>query len=113
MLSDGDVTGSLRPPESPLSRALDEEDWRRAESALSVALDPQGNGAVVTWDNPQSGMKGSFIPVGNAFPADEKVCRAFAADLGGNAPAEHLQGVGCRDKSGEWTIRDVKSIKRA
>ena len=98
---------------SPLSSALDSEDWRRAQSALSVALDPQGNGAAVNWDNPKSGMKGSFIPAGDAVPAGEKICRPFSAELGGSTPSEHLLGVGCRDKAGEWTIDDVKPAKKA
>ena len=113
LLGDGDVTGSIRQSVSPLSSALDAEDWRRAKSALSVALDPQGNGAPVDWDNPESGVKGSFIPAGDAFPADEKICRAFVAELGGSAPAQNLRGLGCRDKSGDWTIADVKPSKKA
>jgi surface antigen len=113
LLSDGDVTGSIRPAVSPLSSALDVEDWRRAQSALSVALDPQGNGAPVNWDNPKSGVKGSFIPAGDAFPAKEKICRAFSAELGGSMPAQYLHGVGCRDESGEWTIDDVAPVKKA
>lgn len=113
LLSDGDVTGSIRQPVSPLSSALDPEDWRRAQSALSVALDPQGNGASVNWDNPQSGVKGSFIPAADAFPSDEKICRAFFAELGGSAPDQYLRGLGCRDKSGDWTITDVKPAKKA
>ena len=113
LVSSGDVTGSIRSAVSPLSNALDSEDWRRAKSALSVALDPQGNGAPVNWDNPQSGVKGSFIPAGDAVPAGEKICRAFSADLGGSMPVEHLQGVGCRDKSGEWKIGAVNPVKKA
>lgn len=111
--NDDDVTGSIHQPVSPLSRALDAEDWRRAKGALSVALDPQGNGDPVDWDNPESGMKGSFVPAGNAFSSDEKICRRFIAELGGSAPAQSLRGVGCRDKSGDWTIADVKPTKKA
>jgi surface antigen len=96
LLGDGDVTGSIRQTVSPLSSALDAEDWRRAKSALSVALDPQGNGEPVNWDNPESGVKGSFIPAGDAFPS-----------------AQNLHGMGCRDRSGDWTIADVKPSKKA
>jgi surface antigen len=55
-----DATGAL--PKSSLAGILDAEDWRRAKAALSTALDPQGNGSLVGWDNPDSGNKGSFTP---------------------------------------------------
>ena len=41
-----------------LSSELGPEDLRRADGAMAVALDPQGNGAPVNWDNPQSGDQG-------------------------------------------------------
>lgn len=108
--SAADVTGSIRPV-SPLSGDLDIEDWRRAKGAMGLALDPQGNGAPVSWDNPKSGAKGSFTPVGDAKPVDDKICRAFLADLGGSVSARSLQGTACRDKAGEWTVGDVKPWK--
>lgn len=113
LLGEGDVTGSVEPAVSPLSSLLDAEDLRRAKSALSVALDPQGNGAPVKWENPESGVKGSIIAAGDAFAANDKICRPFMVQLGGTAPAENLRGTGCRDKSGEWTIADVKPLNKA
>jgi surface antigen len=34
---------------------------------MAVALDPQGSGSPVTWDNPDTGFKGTFTPVGQPF----------------------------------------------
>ena len=113
MLSSDDTTGSIPRAVSPLSSSLDAEDWRRARAALAVALDPQGNGAPVTWDNPRSGAKGVFTPVGDARPSDDKICRAFLADVGGAAPSQNLQGLACRDKTGDWAITDVKPWRKA
>ena len=107
-----DVTGSIKPAASPLSSALDAEDWRRAKGALSVALDPQGNGTAVTWNNPQSGARGSFTPVGDAYARAEKVCRAFVADLQGAVSTSALQGTACREVSGEWSVSDIRPWKR-
>ncbi len=112
LISGDDVTSSIGASPSPLSSSLDAEDWRRARAALGVALDPQGNGAAGVWDNPKSGAKGSFTPVGQARPSDDKICRAFLADIGGAAPGQNLQGVACRDKSGEWAVGDVKPWKK-
>jgi surface antigen len=99
-----EVTGSIAAPASPLSPSLDPEDWRRAKGAMGLALDPQGNGAPVSWDNPQTGARGGFTPAGAAYARDDKICRAFTAELSGAASAAKLQGTACRDSSGDWTI---------
>jgi surface antigen len=108
------VTSSIVPKAvSPLSPDLGEEDWRRARAALAVALDPQGSGSQVSWDNPDTSVKGSFTPVGQPFVADDKICRAFLASLTGTSGASSLQGTACRPSGGEWVIRDVKPFKNA
>ena len=99
-------------PASPLSPELGEEDWRRARSALAVALDPQGNGASVSWDNPDSGFKGAFTPVGQPFVKSDEICRAFLASLSGERASSSLQGTACRLSGGEWTIKDLKPWKK-
>jgi surface antigen len=106
-----DVTGSIRGT-SPLSNTLDQEDWRRAKGAMGLALDPQGNGSPVTWENPQSKARGSFTPVGQAKAVDDKICRAFIAELGGSLKSEQLQGDACRDRSGEWNVGKVQPWKQ-
>ena len=109
--SGDDVTGSIAKP-NPLSRALDSEDWRRAKAALSTALDPQGNGETVNWDNPQTGAKGSFVAVAHAYPSDDGICRAFISNISAKEASESLQGTACRDKLGEWSLSDVRPWKR-
>lgn len=90
-----------------LSSELGPEDMRRADGAMSVALDPQGNGAPVSWDNPQSGIKGSFIPVGGPFLRSDEICRAFIASVQTQARPVKLQGTACRPSGGEWAVKDV------
>lgn len=107
-----DVTGSIAKPPLKLSRHLDSEDVRRANAALGTALDPQGSGASVHWDNPQSGAKGSFTPVGQAYPLDSKICRSFLAEVAAGDNVEKLQGVACREKTAEWTLTEVKPFKK-
>jgi len=96
----------------PLSSELDEEDWRRAKAALAVALDPQGPGTQVSWDNPATTRKGTFTPAGAPFVKNDEICRSFSAHLSGPSPAS-LQGTACRPSGGEWAIRDVKPVKNA
>ena len=109
-----DVTGSIggMSKSNPLSRALDSEDWRRAKAALSTALDPQGNGETVSWDNPQTGAKGSFVAVASAYPSDDGICRAFISNVSAKEASESLQGTACRDKLGEWSLSNVRPWKR-
>ncbi|ACK50056.1 hypothetical protein Msil_1087 [Methylocella silvestris BL2] len=109
--SKDDVTGSIE--SSPLERLLDAEDWRRAKAALSTALDPQGNGAEVGWDNPESGAKGSFAPLGKAYPSDAKICRAFRTDVQRKGATNAMDGVACADKNGDWGILEIRPAKKA
>jgi surface antigen len=109
-----ETTGSIKPIfRSPLSSDLSAEDWRRAKGALAVALDPQGNGSAVTWDNPESGIKGSFVPVGGPFVQADAVCRTFIATMNGAGDtALSLQGTACRTSPDEWDISGVKPWRK-
>ncbi len=99
---------------SPLSHNLDVEDWRRARAALATALDPQGNGATVAWDNPQSGRKGAFIPVAAPYPVDGQVCRAFIAKIEGAEARESVQGSACRTGgTDDWNVQDVRPFRQS
>ena len=93
-----------------LSSDLDDEDWRRAKAALAVALDPQGPGTQVSWDNPATTRKGTFTPMGAPFVKDDEICRSFSAHLSGPSSAA-LQGTACRPSGGEWTLKEVKPLK--
>jgi surface antigen len=112
LVSGEETTGSISPKVvSPLSAELGAEDWRRAKGAMAVALDPQGNGSPVTWDNPDTGFKGTFTPVGQPFVKGDEICRAFLAGLTGQATSS-LQGTACRLSGEEWAIKDVKPWRR-
>jgi len=100
-------------PASPLSPALGEEDWRRAKGALAIALDPQGNGSSVSWENPDSGFKGAFTPLGQPFVKSDEICRAFLASFGRENGSSSLRGTACRLSGAEWTIKDVKPSQKA
>jgi len=108
-----EATGTIAPKTAaPLSPDLNEEDWRRAKAALAVALDPQGPGTQVSWDNPATTMKGTFTPMGAPFVKNDEICRTFSAHLSGPSNAS-LQGTACRPSGGEWAIKEIKSAKAA
>lgn len=97
---------------SPLSPELGAEDWRRAKAAMATALDPQGNGSQVSWDNPESTMKGTFTPVGQPFVKNDEICRAFLTNVTGQTSVASLQGTACRPSGGDWAIKDVRPFKK-
>src|SRR5918999_5946323 len=104
-----ETTASITPRiVSPLSPELGAEDWRRAKGALAVALDPQGSGSSVSWDNPDTDLKGNFAPVGQPFVKTDEICRAFLATLVTKEATRSLQGTACRPSGDEWTVKDVK-----
>jgi len=107
MLPD-DVTGTIS--KVPFGGLLDAEDRRREQAALATALDPQGDGSAVHWDNVKSGHKGSLTAVGDAFTQESKVCRAFLADLDSSRT---LQGIACTTAPGVWEMRGAKPFAKA
>ncbi|WP_244532257.1 RT0821/Lpp0805 family surface protein [Methylocapsa palsarum] len=105
-----DATGAI--PEAVLVRQLDAEDWRRARAALSTALDLQGNGLPVAWDNPASGAKGSFTPSGKAYSSDARVCRAFAVKLDRKGEEQSMRGTACSAQGADWSITELKPAQK-
>lgn len=112
--ADETPTGSIDRTATLLSPALDREDLRRARASLAVALDPQGNGARVAWQNPQTGAHGAFAAAAPPFPDHDRVCRAFSGEIvAGPAGARRLSGSACRDGDGTWQLRDVEVAAKA
>lgn len=108
-----ETTGSIaRDNVSVLSADLGQEDWRRAKGALTTALDPQGNGAPVKWDNPDSDIGGTFTPVGQPFVKADEICRVFLATITFPGRVSSLQGTACKLSADEWQLKDVKPWRK-
>lgn len=101
-------TGTIvKKPEPVLAAELGPEDWRRASAALAVALDPQGNGRPVKWDNPETALQGSINPTAPPFVQNDEICRAFQATVAGPGLAKAVHGTACRPSGGTWTLKQV------
>lgn len=103
-----DVTGSIAPAVGgkTLSPELGQEDWRRAKVALALALDPQGDGHAVRWDNPDTRLRGEITPRGAPFVDQDEICRLFTATIA--HPSGRLstfEGSACRLTAGDWELR--------
>ncbi len=116
---DTQPTGSISAPppqgaaSSHLPPSLDEEDRRRVLGALAVALDPQGNGASVRWDNPISKAHGEITPIGLAYPSKDLICRKFSVRFDTPAGSRLEEGAACRDKNALWKIAELQPAKGA
>lgn len=102
------ATGSLGRRPTSFGPDLGEEDWRRAHAALGVALDPQGNGRPVRWDNPDSALRGSVNPTGLPYVADDEICRDFLASVIGPDGSRFVRGTGCKPSGGAWALKRVR-----
>ncbi len=110
------ATGSIavRPPlPARLPGDLGQEDLRRATGALALALDPQGNGRSVKWDNPETHLSGEFVPNGGPFVQNDEVCRHFTTAIRRpNAPGSDLAGTACKLFADEWQITKIAKAGR-
>ena len=108
-----ETTGSISP--APLAQKLfaelGPEEVRRSRAALAVALDPQGNGKPVKWDNPETGMSGEISPNGPPFVESDEVCRAFTASLDADTTSRSAAGIACKMSAEEWLLRDLHPKK--
>lgn len=107
------VTGSIPKRPASFGRDLDGEDWRRAHAALSVALDPQGNGRPVKWENPETAMRGAVNPTGLPYVAGDEICRDFLATVVGGANSRFVRGTGCKPSGGEWELKRLRASGNA
>ncbi len=112
-----ETTASIAPAQSAIfAIPLDDEDWRRANAALSLAVDPQGAGLPVNWDNPASRRSGRFEPTGALALVGHTVCRPFRALVMQKAHEKIAarevthEGQACRTGPSEWAMRDVKPL---
>ncbi|MCJ2095392.1 MULTISPECIES: RT0821/Lpp0805 family surface protein [unclassified Methylobacterium] len=103
------VTGSIEKRPASFGSDLGEEDWRRARAALAVALDPQGNGRPVKWDNPETGLHGAVNPTGLPYVADDLICRNFLASVIGPGRSRFVRGTGCKPSGGHWVLKKVRA----
>ena len=110
LLGDDDSTGSIQ--KSQLD-GLAGEDWRRAKVALAEALGADPMKTPVVWANPDSGAKGSFSPVGDAYTTASGTCRAFSAAVAHKDTDDSLQGTACSEKSGDWQVTDVRPAAKS
>lgn len=107
-------TGSIaRAPETPLDKVLAPGDHAAVLTALGASLDPQSPGSPVTWTAAGGQGRGEARPTAMAQPIGDDVCRAFALDGTGLSGKFNAVGLACRNKRGDWRVRELTVVKNA
>lgn len=94
-------------PDRPLDAFVAPADQGAVMTALGAALDPQSAGAPVAWAAGGGQQRGEARPTGLARPVDDEICRPFALDGLGVKGRFAAAGVACRDKRGDWRLREI------
>jgi surface antigen len=102
---DAVVTGAITPRDKRFSSTMTQDDWTRAQAALASALGAEIE-KPVSWDNPQTGLRGTVAPVATAYAADAGTCHAFVASLVEGSDTNWYQGRACRTGEEPWTVVD-------
>jgi hypothetical protein len=109
---DADVTGSLaKQPASP--PAPTESDLAFARTAASDVLTKGDKDSSQSWENPETGARGSVTPLSQAYSAEDgRTCRDFLASYVNGRAESWLQGAGCKAGHGRWEIHTIKPWNR-
>lgn len=71
--------------------------------AFAQALDSRRSGQMVSWQNPDSGSSGSFMPLRTFRAADGRWCREYEQRLDQGGATDTRLGIACRDAGG-WQL---------
>ncbi len=106
------VTGSLpaQPRDTSLPVKISTSDWGYARGALGLALTGPENTPPVPWANPDTGVRGNFVPSAPAEVNNGVMCRSFIASRYEQSNSQKMQGKACRNADGYWAIEEAKPL---
>ena len=67
-----------------------------------------GKDASVSWENPQTGGRGTVTPIATARNEDGVTCHEFLASFEREGSSSWMQGDACRASKGKWEVRTMK-----
>jgi len=89
-------------------------DLAFARNAASDVLSKGDKDSSQSWENPETGARGSVTPLAQAYPDDDgRTCRDFLASYVNGRTESWLQGAGCRSSHGRWEIHTLKPWRRS
>jgi surface antigen len=109
-MTGNEVTGSLKPGQP----APTESDLAFARNAASDVLTKGDKDSSQSWQNPETGARGSVTPVAQTYAADDgRTCRDFLASYVNGKTESWLQGAGCKGGNGRWEIHTLKPWRQS
>ena len=109
---DGSLTGALQPAAPAVKPVADlpppEADLVIARAAVSEVMSKGGKDASVSWENPQTGARGTVTPIASARSGDGMTCHEFLASFEREGNSSWMQGDACRANKGKWEVRSLK-----
>ncbi len=84
---------------------LDERDRLLAAQNLQYSLESTKDGAVTTWQNPNSGNSGTATPTATVVKSDGTPCREFTTEIQVGGENQQGYGTACRQADGSWKIQ--------
>src|ERR1700730_13670771 len=108
-MDDTEAAGSLgQGAEKPPTEA----DLAFARNAASDVLTKGGKDFSQSWENPQTGARGSVTPIAAAYTSEGRTCRDFLASYVNGRSEAWMQGGACKSDHGQWEIHTLKPWKK-
>ncbi len=90
---------------SEIGASLDELDRLKSKKAYqSAQTAPVGK--TISWNNPDSGNKGTITPVRDGTSSGGQYCREFQQTVTIGNKTEEAYGIACRQPDGSWKIQN-------
>jgi surface antigen len=114
---ESEVTGALNPVANamaamqPDQTGLPESDLAFTRIAASDVLAKDQKNVSQSWENPQTGARGSVTALTSAFIDNGNTCREFLASHVQGKVETWLEGSACQNGA-KWEVRSLKAWKR-
>ena len=87
-----------------IGSSMDCEDRRYHQGTAQDTLEYQRTGTAGSWQNPESGHRGTITPTRTYQRDDGDYCREFLQTITVDGQLEEATGTACRQSDGSWNI---------
>lgn len=88
---------------SEIGRSMDDVDRMKANQAV-VDAHSAPLGEQITWNNPESGNRGTITPTRDGYSDSGNYCREFYQTVTIGGKTEDAYGIACQQPDGTWRI---------